>query len=117
MHQAGHKSVHTVEFLNNAADFVSGHDDWKSMRLPSPNQMIQCADLSVKQIPVQEQDGAQRLRVSGSAHALFQRQVIEKVIDLCRSQFIRLPWVVERDEPSNPIAIRLLGATAIVSAP
>ena len=62
------------------------------MRLPSPNQMIQCADLSVKQIPVQEQDGAQRLRLSGSAHALFQRQVIEKVIDLCRSQFIRLPW-------------------------
>jgi hypothetical protein len=29
------------------ADFVSGHDHGKSMKLPSPNQMIQCADLSV----------------------------------------------------------------------
>lgn len=106
-----------MELLNDAPEFVSGHDDWKSMRLPSPNQMIQRADLAAQQVPVQEQDGAQRLRLGGSAHALFERQVIEKVINLCRRQFIRLARVIERDEPCHSMAIRLLGAKTIVSAP
>ena len=65
-------------------------------------------------VPVEEENGAERLVLRGSGDILFGGQMGEKRLDFRRAHFTRVALVVEEDIAFDPFFIGLLGAIGIV---
>jgi hypothetical protein len=68
-------------------------------------------------VPVQEQEGAERLHLGRRRHPALDGQVGEERLDLGGPQLDRVPRAVEQDEPAGPVYIRVLGAEGVIPDP
>jgi hypothetical protein len=78
---------------------------------------LEPSDLLFKHLFVEEKKCAQRLVLRRSRYPTFPSQISEKLCHFRFRHLTRVPFIVKKNEPANPIHIRLLGSDAKMFAP
>jgi len=91
------------------ADLLRREHHRQPDRPPGPDQPAQIAERIPEDVPVQEQQGAQRLHLSAVRHSAVHHQPIEKLQYLCLPHGLGMPGAVVADVAENPGQIGLLG--------
>ena len=81
------RRFHVIEELRNLRP---GQHDWNSHRSFRPADLLHPRQLDIQHLPIEEEQGSQRLFVSGRGDVPFGRQVREKGFDLRRPQRPRM---------------------------
>ena len=74
-------------------------------------------DGNAEYVAVQEQHGTERLVLCCRGNAFFHGQPTQKCADVGRTQLLRMSKTVKRDVPSNPMDIRIFGASTVMARP
>jgi hypothetical protein len=76
--------------------------------------MIKLVERPSKHIPVEEEDGAESLRLSGRGDIFFNGERGEEVRDFRFSHIGGMTFVVEEDKLFDPVEVSLFGANAVM---
>src|SRR5262249_26324344 len=88
---------------------LAGEYDGKTGRSLGAHEIVEPRQLGPEDVPVEEEQRAQRLILRGRSHTTFHRQIREKRGDLRRGHLGRVTLAMEGDEPADPKDIRVLG--------
>src|SRR5512144_2436701 len=87
------------------------------MRSFRPNNSIDVADLLTQDIAVEKQNAVQRLVLRGSAYMGFTGEAGEELGNFFFAHLGRMPFVVEKDEPLDPVNVALFSFGTIMPRP
>src|SRR5438128_10706168 len=93
-----------------------GQDDWEPLAALGADHVVQPGHLDLQDLPVEKQQGAQRLVLRGGRNVVLHGQRAEELRDLDRSHLRRVALSVKYDVPANPRHVRLLGASAAMAS-
>ena len=96
---AAHRRQHALHLLSREYQ----RHPWRAGRA---QELVDPRRFNEEDVAVQEDDRAERLQVSGRAHAPSARQIVEERSYVFRSELAGMA-TVERDESANPPGIRL----------
>ena len=94
--------------------FVAGEDDGDSWRAGDALDLIHETELSLENLLIKKEQRAERLVLSGRGNVALDRKVSQERADLFFAHRVRMAFVVEDDETSNPIDVSLFGADAVM---
>ena len=103
-----------LELGIDALDFLLRQHHRQALRTPRPYDRIQQWQLDPEHMPVQEQQGLQRLILRRSRDLSLRCQPGQEGSDFRGSQLARMPTAVKADEPPDPAKIGLLGPNAVM---
>ncbi len=110
-------AVAAVQLTEHRTDLGPTEDDGQTHLRAGADQLAQVAHLPVQHVPVQEEQGAERLGLGGGADALGGREMREEGVDLGLRHLGRVAEPVMPDVAPHPAAVGLLGAAAVVARP
>src|SRR5690606_37234767 len=84
---------------------------------PGALDIVEPRKLDAEHLLVEEQERALRLVLRRRGHAPLDRQRRQEGLDLACTESGRMAFAVEHDEAPDPVAVRLLGAKAVVLEP
>ena len=99
-HDHPHRSL---DILEDRADLFPAEDDRDPMRHLASRRRFDWTDVNVKDVPVQEQQGAQRLILRRRADVLAGGKPRQERRDLGSAHALGMPLVVEDDESVDPV--------------
>jgi hypothetical protein len=109
--------MRSIETRENVGHFLLGEHDRQARRRLRRLNTFQPRQLDRENFPVQEKQRASRLILRGRGDMARDRKIGEKRLDFRRAHRRRMLLAVKMDVASNPVAIRLLGANAVVLQP
>lgn len=80
-----------------------------------PLQFVEPWQLDLQDVPIKEQDRVERLILRRGGDIASYSKIAQKGCYLGGAHVTRVAFVVEQDEASDPLQIRLLGADAVVT--
>jgi hypothetical protein len=107
-------SLHPVE---NALHLVARQHHRQARRPLGSHHAVEPRQVNAQDLPVQEQQGRQRLVLRRRGHLAFHGQVCEKGLDFARPHVPRMALVVEEDESPRPLNILCFGSDTIMLQP
>lgn len=105
-HELG-KSVH---FGDDGEGFPLGEDDGEGPGFLGANDVGGKVNLGLKNVAVEEEDGAEGLILGGGGDVLFGGEVGDECLDLGRAHVFWVAFVVEEDVAFDPVLVGLFGA-------
>jgi hypothetical protein len=75
---------------------------------------VEGIQLFVQHLPVEEEQGRQRLVRRGGGHVAIHRQVRQEGLDLRCAHLVGMALAMKEDEPPDPVDISIFGADGIV---
>jgi len=110
----GHQLVGAGEGGDDAEGFVVGEDGGEAAGSFCADGVEGEVEVDTEDLAVEEEDGAERLVLSGCGDAPFDGEVGEEGLDLGGTHLAGVAFVVEEDEPFDPGDVGLFGADGVV---
>ena len=115
VHDLSNEFICTAEVGDKAFDFIFGEDDWNSFgALGAKFGELEFIELDVKDMTVEEEDGAECLILGGGGNLLFGCEVGEILSDLWDAHFFWVAFVMEENIVPDPLDVGVFGARGVV---
>lgn len=111
------EGVHAAQPIEHPQDFFAREDHRQALRRPGALDVFEPRQLDVEHLLVEEEQRALRLVLRRSGNVPRDRKMGQERFDFGRTGRRRVALVVEPDEASNPVDVRLLSAEAVVLQP
>ena len=108
--EPGDQAVGAVEGREDAADFVAGEDDGQPRGAVDAHEGAEVAGFDFQDGAVEEDQGAEGLRLGRGGDVAFGGEVGEEGVDLAAAHFGGVAFVVEEDVAAAPVAVAVFGA-------
>ena len=112
--QAGHGAWHALQPLEHRPDLVAGEDDRQPVAALGTHDPVQPGQVDLQHIPVQEQEGAQRLVLGRGGHPVVDGQRGEEAGDLWNTHLGRMALGVE--EKKEALCTRICNEARVHAA-
>src|SRR5436190_24325246 len=99
--------MRSLQMRENLMHLVASKHDRQARRSSRAFDAIEPSDLLFKHPFVEEKKRAQRLVLRRSRYPTFPSQISEKLCHFRFRHLTRVPFIVKKNEPANPIHIRL----------
>jgi hypothetical protein len=97
--------------------FLPG-EDYRELGWPlDAVDVLEPRQFHLEDVPVQKENRAEGLVLSGGGHITLVGKVGEECLDLRRPHLTGVPFAVVKDEPADPVAVGVLGPAAVVLGP
>ena len=112
--EAGHELVLTGHRREDEDGLFVGEDGREAAGFASADGVDRQVEVDLQDIPVQEEQGAQSLVLSGGSNVLLDCEVSEEGFDVAGRKDFRMPFLVEEDKAPDPGDVGLFGAEGII---
>jgi len=112
--ELGHELGRTAHFGDDEHGFLVGEDNGQGFGFFGADEVGGDLDLFLKDLAVEEEDGAEGLVLGGGGYVLFDGEVGDEGLDLFGAHVFGVALVVEEDEALDPFLVGLFGAAGVV---
>ncbi len=105
-----HELGDSAHFGDDGEGFGVGEDDGEGFGFLGANDVGGKVNLGLKNMAVEEEDGAEGLILGGGGDVLFGGEVGDECLDFGRAHVFWVAFVVEEDVAFDPILVGLFGA-------
>ena len=113
--QKRHESRRAFEPAQHGPHLVPGQDDGQALRALGADDLVHPREIDCQDLPVQEEQGAQRLVLRGRGDLPLDCEGAQEARDFGRPHVGGVALVVEEDVAADPRDVGLLGAAAVMS--
>src|SRR5437667_2093573 len=113
--QDGHEAGSAAELTENRPHLVAGEHDWQSSWPPGPHDVVEPGHLLLKNLAIEEEQGAQRLILGGRGDVPLDGQRAQIPRELRGAHLGGMTLPVEEDLAPYPGDVGLFGPPAIVT--
>jgi hypothetical protein len=100
--QAHHDTRRPAEALDHGADLLAGEDNGQARRALGSHDLVEPGQLDVQNVPIEEQERAQRLVLRRRGDATLDREGTEKARHLRAAHLDGMPLAVKEDVAPDP---------------
>jgi hypothetical protein len=104
-----------VQSPDDGAHLVAREHHRQAGRTPGAHQVVDPRHVAAEDVPVEEQQRAERLVLRGGGHGAGRGQCVQERRDRLVPQLAGMAPAVEDDEAANPGHVGLLGPSAVVA--
>src|SRR5712692_9628459 len=113
--QDRHQPWHAIEPPEDGADLLARQHDRQVLGPLGPDDVVEPRQLDAEHVAIQKQQGAQRLVLGRGRDFVLDRERGQELGDLGGAHLHGMALAVEKDVALDPVDVRFLGATAVVS--
>lgn len=114
--QRGDEERCAIQVIEDGPDLLPGQHHRETLSARGSNDRSDVIHINTQNVPIEEQDSAERLVLRGDRYMSINREVIEELLNVCDSEFTRMPRTVEADVADDPPTVGLLGMDTEVAA-